>query len=111
MFVIMRHEDYLQFDGSFRANIESVRLISNRSLAERIAKKLNAEVISIELLLRKKVWILDSRHKFQFDRVLQHVAETVESWPEWKQNILENCGPTVAVPRLPIINGEQSDGW
>lgn len=104
MYVIMRHDDYLQMDGSFKREIETVRLFHSGELVARIAVRLKAEVISIEYLLRNKVWTLDKSCKFQFQRALNRATELVESWPLWKQNILDNCGPTVKVAREPIMN-------
>lgn len=110
MFVIMCHDEYLQENSIFDRQVESVMLFNNGNIAERIAKKLKAEVISIRKLLREKVLILDRGCRFQFERALNRATEAVSKWPEWKQNCLDD-NPTVKVPRLPVINGEQSDGW
>lgn len=56
MYVIMRHDDYLQTNGSFVRDIIEVRFFCQRPLADRIAEKLNAEVFSISDLVRKRVW-------------------------------------------------------
>jgi hypothetical protein len=42
-----------------------------------------------------------------FLRALKEAKELVDSWPKWKQNILENSGKsTVDVPRKPVINDD-----
>lgn len=40
--------------------------------------------------------------------VIRSAVAIVNTWPLWKQNILENsASPTVRVPRLPVIVEEQ----
>lgn len=41
----------------------------------------------------------------EFRKQLEHATKIVESWPKWKQNILEHsASPTVSVPREPVCN-------
>lgn len=103
MYVIMRHDEYLQLNGSFDRAIELVRLTCNRALAERMAKKLKADVLPVELLLRKKVWILDKTCRFQFERALDRATAVVATWPGWKQNILDDRS-TLDVPKQPVLS-------
>ncbi len=104
MYVIMRHDDYLQLDHKFERAIENVRIFRDGNLAHRIAKKLKGEVLLINRLVREKVWVLDKNCKFQFERALNRATEIVDT------NCLDNRS-TLDVPRQPVINGEQSDGW
>lgn len=101
MFVIMRDDTYLMTNGTFDSKIETVRLYGNNKLAERIAKKLKAEVIPIEFLLRNKVWLLDKSCQFQSSRALKRAVKYVATWPEWKQHTFENSASST---RKPVIN-------
>lgn len=38
-------------------------------------------------------------------RLLRPVVRLVDSWPKWKQNIIEqSASPTVSTPRKPVVN-------
>ena len=99
----MRHDEFLMENHKFNhLLIDDVELFTNQAYASRIAKKLKAEVVSVRYLIKNKIWVLATSHPIQFERALKRAAQLVESWPVWKQNILDNCGPVVA--REPIMN-------
>jgi len=46
----------------------------------------------------------------EFNRQMELATKLVESWPLWKQNLLEQSSkPFVSEPRKPVINKETCD--
>ena len=46
----------------------------------------------------------------EFKKQFEIASALVETWPAWKQNILENSAkPTVSVPRAPVDNKRISE--
>jgi len=48
--------------------------------------------------------------KEEFQKAMDIACEIVESWPLWKQNLLQDsASPTVRNPREPVINESRLD--